>query len=155
MQETRVRSLGWEDPLEKEMAIHSSILAWRIPWTEKLSRLQSEKLSRLQSTGSQRVGHDWVTLLTYLFSHPYMTTGKTIALIWQTVVGKVMFLLFNMISKLVISFLPRSKCLLISWLQSPSAVILEPCKIKSDTVSKALWGLAIFRNGRRTVLSLL
>ena len=68
-------------------------------------------------------------------SHPYMTTGKTIALTGWTFVGKVMFLLFNMLSRLVIAFLPRSKCLLISWLQSPSAVILEPPKIKSVTVS--------------------
>ena len=68
-------------------------------------------------------------------SHPYMTTGKTIALTRWTLVGKLMSLLFNMFSKLVITFLPRSKCLLISWLQSPSAVILEPRKIKSDTVS--------------------
>ena len=68
-------------------------------------------------------------------SHPYVTTGKTIALTRQTFVGKVMSLLFSMISRLVVTFLPRSKCLLISWLQSPSAVILEPQKIKSDTVS--------------------
>ena len=67
-------------------------------------------------------------------SHPYMTTGKTIALIRWTFVGKVMSLLFNMLSRLVITFLPRSKHLLISWLQSPSAVILEPRKIKSATV---------------------
>ena len=64
-----------------------------------------------------------------------MTTGKTIALTRQTLVGKVMSLLLNMISRLVITFLPRSKRLLISWLQSPSAVILEPQEIKSDTVS--------------------
>ena len=68
-------------------------------------------------------------------SHPYMTTGKTIALTRRTFVGKVMSLLFNMLSRLVMTFLPRSKRLLISWLQSPSAVILEPPKIKSDTVS--------------------
>ena len=68
-------------------------------------------------------------------SHPYMTTGKTIALTTQTFVGKVMSLLFNMLSRLVIAFLPRSKHLLILWLQSPSAVILEPKKIKSLTVS--------------------
>ena len=68
-------------------------------------------------------------------SHPYMTTGKTIALTGQTFVGKVMSLLFNMLSRLVIAFLPRNKRLLISWLQSPSAVILEPPKIKSLTVS--------------------
>ena len=68
-------------------------------------------------------------------SHPCMTIGKTIALTRRTFVGKVMSLLFNMLSRLVIAFLPRSKHLLISWLQSPSAVILEPKKIKSFTVS--------------------
>ena len=68
-------------------------------------------------------------------SHPYMTTGKTIALTRRIFVGKVMSLLFNMLSRLVITFLPRSTHLLISWLQSPSAVILEPPKIKSATVS--------------------
>ena len=67
-------------------------------------------------------------------SHPYMTTGKTIALTRQTFVGKIMSLLSNMLSRMVITFLPRSKRLLISWLQSPSAVILEPPKIKSATV---------------------
>ena len=67
-------------------------------------------------------------------SHPHMTTGKTIALTRWTFVGKVMSLLFNKLSRLVIAFLPRSKCLLISWLQSPSIVILEPPKIKSVTV---------------------
>ena len=72
---------------------------------------------------------------TVQLSHPYMTTGKTIALTRRTFVGKVMSLLLNMLSRLVITFLPRSKCLLISWLQSPSAVIWEPKKIKSDTVS--------------------
>ena len=72
---------------------------------------------------------------TVQLSHPYMTTGKTIALTRWTFVGKVMSLLFNMLSMLVIAFLPRSKCLLLSWLLSPSAVILEPQKIKSDTVS--------------------
>ena len=68
-------------------------------------------------------------------SYPYMTTGKTIALTRWTIVSKVMSLLLNMLSRLVIAFLPKSKCLLISWLQSPSAVILEPPKIKSATVS--------------------
>ena len=71
-------------------------------------------------------------------SHPYMTTGKTIALTRWTVVGKIMSLLFNILPRLVITFLPRSKCLLISWLQSPSAVILEPKKIKSLTVSPSI-----------------
>ena len=68
-------------------------------------------------------------------SHAYMTTGKTIALTMQTFVGKVMSLVFNVLSRLIITFLPRSKRLLIYWLQSPSAVILEPKKIKSVTVS--------------------
>ena len=72
---------------------------------------------------------------TVQLSYPYMTTKETIALTRQTIVGKVMFLLFNVLSRLVITFLPRIKSLLISWLQSPSAMILEPRKIKSDTVS--------------------
>ena len=72
------------------------------------------------------------------FSHPYMTTGKTIALTRQTFVDKVMSLLLNIMSKLVITFLPRSKHLLISWLQSPSAVIFEPPKIKSLTVPPSI-----------------
>ena len=70
-----------------------------------------------------------------LLSHPYMTTGKTIALTRQAFVGKVMSLLFNMLSRLIIALLPRSKCLLISWLQLPSAVILKPPNIKSLTVA--------------------
>ena len=72
---------------------------------------------------------------TVQLSHPYMTTGKIIALTRQTFVGKVISLLFNIMYRLVITFFPRSKHLLISWLQSPSAVILEPIKIKSATVS--------------------
>ena len=72
---------------------------------------------------------------TVQLSHPYMTTGKTIALTRRTFVGRVMSLLLNMLSRLVITFIPRGKRLLISWLQSPSAMILEPPKIKSDTVS--------------------
>ena len=75
---------------------------------------------------------------TIQLSHPYMTTRKTIALTRPTFVGKVMSLIFNMLSRLVITFLPRSKHLLISWLQSPSAVILEPQKIKSDTISQTI-----------------
>src|SRR5574337_884428 len=75
---------------------------------------------------------------TVQLSHLYMTTGKTIALTRRTFVGKIMSLLFNMLSRLVITFLPRSKRLLISWLQLPSAVILEPQKIKSDTVSPSI-----------------
>ena len=72
---------------------------------------------------------------TVQLSHPYMTTGRTIALTRRTFVGKVMSLFLNMLSRLVITFLPRSKRLVISWLQSPSAVILEPPRIKSDTLS--------------------
>ena len=72
-------------------------------------------------------------------SHPYLTTGKTIALTRQTFVDKLMSLLFNMLSRLVITFLPRSKHLSISWLQSPSAVILEPRKIKPATVSPSIY----------------
>ena len=79
-----------------------------------------------------------LTFLIVQLSHPYMTTGKTIALTRRTLVGKVMSLLLNMLSRLVITFLPRSKRLLISWLQSPSAVILEPRKIKSYTVSPSI-----------------
>ena len=75
------------------------------------------------------------TFFTVQLSHPYMTTGKTIALTRWTLFGKVMSLLLNMLSRLVTTFLPRNKHLLISWLQSPSAVILEPKKIKSDTIS--------------------
>ena len=90
-----------------------------------LLRHHSSKASVLQCSA----------FFTVQLSHPYMTTGKTIALTRQTFVGKVMSLLLNMLSRLVITFLPRSKHLLISWLQSPSVVILEPRKIKSDTVS--------------------
>ena len=75
---------------------------------------------------------------TVQLSYPYMTTGKNIALTRRTFVGKVMSLLFNKLSRLVIAFLPRGKRLLISWLQSPSAVILEPKKIKSVTVSPSI-----------------
>ena len=96
--------------LEKEMATHSSVLAGRIPGMGEPGGLPS--------MGLHRVGHDWSDL-----AYPYMTTGKTIALTRRTFVGKVISLLFNMLSRFVIAFLPRSKCLLISWLQSPSAVI--------------------------------
>ena len=241
MQKTQVLSLGWEDPLEKDMATHSSILAWRIPWTEKPDGLQSTGLqksrtlssvqfsrsvmsdslrphesqharppcplpipgvhpahvhrvsdaiqqshplsspyspasnpsqhqsfpmSQLFAWGGQSIGvsalvsvlpkksqdwchkNDWLDLLavqgtlkrllqqhsskvsilwrsaffTVQLSHSYMTTGKSIALTRWTFVGKVMSLLLNMLSRLFITFLPRSKRLLISWLHSPSAV---------------------------------
>ena len=100
--------------------------------------LQSKGLSRVFSntTHSSKASILWCSpFFIVQLSHPYMTTRKTIALTRRTFVSKVISLLFNMLSKLVITFLPRSKCLLISWLQSPSAVILEPQKIKSVIVS--------------------
>ena len=99
--------------------------------------MQSKGLSRVFSNTTVQK-HQFFGTQPYFIvqlSHPYMTTGKTIALTRWTFVGKVMSLFFNMLSRLVITFLPRSKCLLISWLQSPSAVILEPQKIRSLTVS--------------------
>ena len=101
-----------------------------------LISLQSKGLSSLLQHHSSKASiRQHSALFIIQLSHPYMTTGKTIALTIWTFVGKVMSLLFNMLSKLVIAFLPRSKRLLISWRQSPSAVILEPKKIKSATVS--------------------
>ena len=93
--------------------------------------LQSKGLSRLIEHHSSKASIlRCSAFFTVQLSHPYMTTGKTIGLTRRTLVGKVMSLLLNMLSRLVITFLPRSKCLLISWLQSPSAVILEPRKNK-------------------------
>ena len=105
-------------------------------WTGWIS-LQSKGLfkSLLQHHSSKESVLQRPAFFLVQLSHPYMTTGKTIALTRWTFVGKVMSLLFNMLSRLVITFLPRGKCLLISWLQLPSAVILEPHKIKSATVS--------------------
>ena len=100
-------------------------------WTGWIS-LQSKGLSRVFNTTVQK--HQFFGAKLFFIvqlSHPYMTTGKTIALTRRTFVGKVISLIFNMLSRLVIAFLPRSKCLLISWLQSPSAVIMKPKKIKS------------------------
>ena len=99
--------------------------------------LQSKGLSRIFSNTTVQKHQFFSIQLSSIvqFSHPYMTTEKNKALTRRTFVGKVMYLLFNILSRLVITFLPRSKCLLISWLQSPSAVILEPPKIKSATVS--------------------
>ena len=100
-----------------------------------LLEVQRTLKSLLQHHGSKASILWRSALFTVQLSHAYMTTGKTIALTRWTFVGKVMSLLFNKLSRLAIAFPPRSKCLLISWLQSPSAVILEPKKIKSDTVS--------------------
>ena len=100
--------------------------------------LLSKGLSSILQCHSSKTSILWHSAFFIVqLSHPYMTTGKTIALTRQTFVGKVMSLLFNMLSRFVIAFLPSSKHLLISWLQSPSAVILEPKKIKSDTASIA------------------
>ena len=100
-----------------------------------LLAVQGTLKSLLQHHSSKASILQGSAFFTVQLSHPYMTTGKTIALTRRTLVGKVMSLLWNMLSRLVINFLPRSKSLLISWLQSPSAVILEPQKIKSVTVS--------------------
>ena len=112
---------------------HPGQISFRMDWLDLLA-VQGTLESLLQHHSS-KVSILWCSaFFTVQLSHPYMTPGKTIALTRQTFVGKVMSLLFNMLSRLDITFLPRSKRLLISWLQSPSAVILEPKKIKSDTV---------------------
>ena len=103
-------------------------------WLDLLA-VQGTLKSLLQYHSSKASIPQHSALFTVQLSHPYVTTGKTIVLTRLTLVSKVMSLLLNMLSRLVITFLPSSKCLLISWLQSPSAVILEPPKIKSDTVS--------------------
>ena len=107
-----------------------------LEWTAWIS-LQSKGLSRVFSKhhSSKASILQCSAFFTVQLSHPYMITGKTIALTRWTFVSKVMSLLFNMLCRLVIAFLPRSQHLLISWLQSPSAVISEPKKMKSDTVS--------------------
>ena len=103
-------------------------------WLDLLA-VQGTLKSLLQHHSSKASILRCSAFFTIQLSHPYMTTGKTIALTRQSFVSKVMPLLFNMLSRLFITFLPRSKHLLISWLQSPSAVIFQPPKIKSDTVS--------------------
>ena len=114
-------------------------------WTGCIS-LQSKGFSRVFSkTTIQKHQFFSTQLSSQSNSHPFMTTGKTIALTRWTFVDKVMSLLFNMLSRLVITFLPRSKRLLISWLQSPSAVILEPKKIKSATISTVSLGFRFFK----------
>ena len=120
---------------------YSGLVSFRMDWLDLLA--VQGTLKRLLQHHSSKAS---ILLCSAFFmvhlSHPYMSTGKTISLSRRTFGGKVMFLFFNMLSRLVITFLPRSKRLLISWLQSPSAVILEPKKVKSDTVmvcaSKAL-----------------
>ena len=113
---------------------HPGLISFRMDWLVLLA-VQGTPKSLLQHHSSKASILWHSAFFTDQLSHPYMTTGKTTALTRRTFVGKVMSLLFNMLSRLVITFLPRSKCLLISWLQSLSAVILEPKNIKSDTVS--------------------
>ena len=112
---------------------YSGLISFRMDWLD-LHAVQ-ETLKSLLQHHSSKASILWCSAFFIVqLSHPYMTTGKTIALTRWTFVGKVMSLLFNMLSRLAVTFLPRSKCLLISWLLSPSAVILEPPKIKSATV---------------------
>ena len=113
---------------------YSGLISFRMDWLGLLA-VQGTLKSLLQHHSSKVSILRCSAFFIVQLSHPYMTTGKTIVLTRWTFVGKVMSLLFNMLSRLVITFLPRSKHLLISWLQSPSAVILEPKKIKSVTVS--------------------
>ena len=106
---------------------HSGLISFKMDWLCLLA-LQEPLNSLLQHHSSKASILQCSGFFTVQLSHPYMTTGKTIALTRRTLVGKGMSLLLNMLSRLVITFLPRSKRLLISWLQSPSAVILEPKK---------------------------
>ena len=113
---------------------HPGLISFRVDWLDLLA-VQGTLKSLLQHHSSKASILWHSAFFTVQHSHPYLTTGKTIAWTRRTFVGKVMSLLLNMLSRLVITFLSRSKRLLILWLQSPSAVILEPPKIKSDTVS--------------------
>ena len=105
---------------------YSGLISFRMDWLNLLA--VQGTLKSLQHHSSKAAIFQLSAFFIVQLSHPYMTTGKTIAFTRQTFVGKVMSLFFNMLSRLVIAFLPKSKCLLISWLQSPSAVILEPKK---------------------------
>ena len=108
---------------------YSGLISYRMDWLDLLAVQRTFK-SLLQHHSSKASVLQCSAFFIVQFSHPYMTTGKTIALTRQTFVAKVMSLLFNVLSRFVIAFLPKSKRLLISWLQSPSAVILEPRKIE-------------------------
>ena len=114
--------------------VYSGLISFRMDWLDLLV-VQGTLKSLLQHHSSKASILRHSAFFIVQLSHPYMTTGKTIALTRRTFVGKVISLLINMLSRLVITFLPKSKHLLISWLQSPSAVILEPRKLKSATVS--------------------
>ena len=113
---------------------HSGLISFRMDWFDLLA-VQGTCKSLLQHHSSKASILRHSAFFIVQLSQPYMTTGKTIAMTRRTLVSKVMSLLLNMLFRLVITFLPRSKHLLISWLQSPSAVILEPPKIKYDTIS--------------------
>ena len=113
---------------------YSGLISFRMGWLDLLA-VQGTLKSLLQHHSSKASILRCSAFFMAQLSHPYMTTGKTIALTRRTFVGKVISLLFNMLSRLVVTFFPRSKRLLLSWLQSTSAVILEPPKIKSVTVS--------------------
>ena len=113
---------------------YSGLISFKMDWLDLLA-VQGTLKSLLQHHSSKASILWCSAFLIVQLSHPYMTTGKTIALSRWTFVGKVMSLLFNMLSRLVITFLPRSKLLLISWLQSPSAVLLETKKMKYVTIS--------------------
>ena len=121
------------------------LISFRMDWLDLLA-VQGTLKSLLQHHSSKASILRRSAFFTVQLSHLYMATRKSIDLTRQTFVSKVMSLLLNMLSRLVITFLPRSKCLFISWLQSPSAVILEPKKIKSDTVSPS-----ISREVKRTI----
>ena len=113
---------------------YSGLISFRINWFDLLAAQGT--LKSLSQHHSSKASIPWSSaFLMFQLSHPYMTTGKTIALTRQTLVGKVISLLLNILSRLVITFLPRSNCFLILWLQSPSPVILEPKKIKSVNIS--------------------
>ena len=113
---------------------HSGLISFKMDWLDSFA-VQETLKSLLQQHSSKASMLRCSAFFMVQLSHPYMTTGKTMAFTEWTFVDKVMSLLFNMLSRLVITFLPRSKCLLISWLQSPSAVVSEPPEIKSLTVS--------------------
>ena len=146
---THSSTLAWKIPRTEEPGRLQSMRSLRVrhDWATSLSLSHSFKvdcfdlltvqgtLKSLLQYHSLKTSVLWCSAFFMVqLSHPYMTTGKTIALTIRTFTGKVLSLLFNMLSRFVIPFLPRSKCLLISWLQSPSTVILEPKKIKSVTV---------------------
>ena len=113
---------------------YSGLISFRIDWFDLLA-VQGTLKSLLQHHSLKASVLQCSAFFMVQLPHSYMTTGKTIALTTRTFVGKVMSLLYNMLSRFVIAFLPRSKCLLTSWLQKPSDVILEPKKMKSVTVS--------------------